>query len=320
MQIFVTGAAGFISFHLIRTLLDRGFGVIGIDNFKSGQARNISDLEKYSPRFRFIKMDVIEMLNPTSFKSLEVAGIGDIKQIFHMACPASPPIYQIDPINTLDTCYIGTRNALELGLRFGAKVLIASTSECYGDPEIHPQPESYRGNVNTFGPRSCYDEGKRVSESLAYAYSLKGLEVRIARIFNTYGPRMSPADGRVLTNFIEQALKSQNLTIYGDGKQTRSICYCEDLVRGLIKLMDSNVQGPINLGSEFEVTVNELANKVIALTKSTSTISFMPLPQDDPKIRRPDITRAKNELNWKPEIKPETGIGKMIEFHRDLMS
>ena len=313
----MTGAAGFVSYHLIKKLLDNGCGVIGIDNFISGQEINILDLAKYHHRFQFIKMDVLDMQTPAAIKQLEDAGIGNVQQIFHMACPASPPIYQINPLNTLDTCYIGTRNVLELGLRLGAKVLIASTSECYGDPEIHPQPESYRGNVNTFGPRSCYDEGKRVGESLAYAFQLKGLEVRIARIFNTYGPRMSPADGRVLTNFIEQALKNESLTVYGDGTQTRSICYCEDLVRGLIKLMASDARGPMNLGSEFEVAVKELAVQVIRLTKSKSTIQFKDLPQDDPKVRRPDITRAKDMLQWEPEVSPEIGIGRMIEFHRE---
>lgn len=316
MEILVTGAAGFVGFHLIKKLINDGCGVIGIDNFISGQEANVADLQKLSKKFRFVKMDVIEMNSPSQGTKLADLGINNVKQIYHMACPASPPIYQIDPLNTLDTCYTGTRNVFELGLRLGARVLIASTSECYGDPEVHPQPESYRGNVNTFGPRSCYDEGKRVSESLAYAYQAKGLEVRIARIFNTYGPRMSPADGRVLTNFIEQALKSENLTVYGDGSQTRSICYCEDLVNGLMKLMASNCQGPMNLGSEFEASILDLATEVVRLTKSSSKIQNMPLPQDDPKVRRPDITRAKKELQWQPQIYPEAGIQRMIEFHR----
>lgn len=327
MKILVTGAAGFVAYHLIHSLLSEGHEIVGIDNMMSGQERNIVDLQStFGKRFVFIKADINDM-NPTSLSAhpiwrteLASQDIQRFERIYHLACPASPPIYQKDMLHTLDTCYIGSRNIFELAVAHKARILIASTSEIYGDPEIHPQPESYRGNVNTVGIRSCYDEGKRAMETMGFIYaSQKNLEVRTARIFNTYGPRMSPADGRVLTNFISQALRNEPLTVFGDGQQTRSFCYVEDLVRGFVMLMESGVTEPVNLGSQFEFTIREMAEKVIRWINPELKIEHLPLPKDDPKLRRPDTRRAKEALGWETKVGLEEGVGRMIEaFRQDL--
>lgn len=322
MKILITGAAGFVAFHLASKLLREGNQVIGVDNMMSGQERNVADLLKEFPQnFRFIKADVNDLTAAAirgNSEWQEVLSSSNFDRVYHLACPASPPIYQKDMLHTLDTCYIGSRNIFELALAHNARILIASTSEIYGDPEVHPQPESYRGNVNTVGIRSCYDEGKRAMETMGFIYREQhGLEVRIARIFNTYGPRMSPADGRVLTNFISQAIRGEALTIYGDGKQTRSFCYVEDLVRGLCLLMESKVSEPVNLGSQFEFTISEMAEKVIQWVDPQLKLTYLPLPKDDPKIRRPDTSRAKELLGWETQVSFEAGVKKMIDEFRE---
>jgi UDP-glucuronate decarboxylase len=339
MRILVTGAAGFVAFHLIQKLLREGNTVLGIDNFMSGQERNIADLLAQFPgQFSFIKVDINELFRPEISVKTQWAALranassvkfdiadtaseaNNFQRIYHLACPASPPIYQKDMLHTLDTCYVGSRNIFELAEQHKARVLIASTSEIYGDPEVHPQPEHYRGNVNTVGIRSCYDEGKRAMETMGFIYREQhGVEVRTARIFNTYGPRMSPEDGRVLTNFISQALRGEALTIYGDGKQTRSFCYVDDLVRGLCLLMESAVTEPVNLGSQFEFTILEMAEKVRQWINPALESKFVDLPKDDPKIRRPDTSRAKELLGWEPRVSLEVGVKTMIEeFRRNL--
>ena len=308
MKILVTGAAGFIANHLINKLLSENHIVVGIDNFISGSKENIDQLNIHD-NFHFVKGDVL-----TLFEDLEsINQLAGYDQIYHIACPASPPIYQKDQLNTLDICYIGSRNALSLAEKNSARIFLASTSECYGDPEVHPQPESYRGNVNTFGPRACYDEGKRAMEALAYCYRHRGLVIRIARIFNTYGPKMNPNDGRVVTNFIVQALHNEPITIYGDGKQTRSFCYVADLVEGITKLMNSDIEEPVNLGSNFEFDILEMAETIKKACNSSSELIFKDLPQDDPKLRRPDITKALKKLNWAPSTTLVDGIRHMIE-------
>ena len=322
MKFLITGAAGFVAFHLASKLLREGNQVIGVDNMMSGQERNVADLLKEFPQnFRFIKADVNDLTAAAirgNSEWQEVLSSSNFDRVYHLACPASPPIYQKDMLHTLDTCYIGSRNIFELALAHNARILIASTSEIYGDPEVHPQPESYRGNVNTVGIRSCYDEGKRAMETMGFIYREQhGLEVRIARIFNTYGPRMSPADGRVLTNFISQAIRGEALTIYGDGKQTRSFCYVEDLVRGLCLLMESKVSEPVNLGSQFEFTISEMAEKVIQWVDPQLKLTYLPLPKDDPKIRRPDTSRAKELLGWETQVSFEAGVKKMIDEFRE---
>ena len=322
MKILITGAAGFVAFHLASKLLREGNQVIGVDNIMSGQERNVADLLKEFPQnFRFIKADVNDLTAAAirgNSEWQEVLSSSNFDRVYHLACPASPPIYQKDMLHTLDTCYIGSLNIFELALAHNARILIASTSEIYGDPEVHPQPESYRGNVNTVGIRSCYDEGKRAMETMGFIYREQhGLEVRIARIFNTYGPRMSPADGRVLTNFISQAIRGEALTIYGDGKQTRSFCYVEDLVRGLCLLMESKVSEPVNLGSQFEFTISEMAEKVIQWVDPQLKLTYLPLPKDDPKIRRPDTSRAKELLGWETQVSFEAGVKKMIDEFRE---
>ena len=297
--ILVTGGAGFIGSNLCRKLLKDGYTrVICVDNLYSGRLKNIEDLfDNFGNRFIFIKTDI---------KNLKKEFIGfNIDEIYNLACPASPPFYQHDPLFTLDTNYLGMKNMLELARYFGAKILQTSTSEVYGDPEIHPQPEIYRGNVNTIGIRSCYDEGKRISETLCFDYNREyGVKIKVTRIFNTYGPGMRYDDGRVISNFITQALKGEDITIYGDGSQTRSFCYVDDLVDGLIKMMNSEegFTGPVNLGNLGEFTMLELANKVIELTGSNSKIVYLPLPQDDPTQRKPVIDLAKDKLNWQPKI------------------
>ena len=305
--ILITGGAGFIGSHLCKKLLEQGDKVICLDNLFTGNKNNIAGFLD-QPNFKFIEHDIIEPFL-----------IDDkIDQIYNLACPASPTHYQINAIRTIKANTIGIINMLGLAKSHGARILQASTSEVYGDPAEHPQKESYWGNVNPIGPRACYDEGKRVAETLFFDYYRKHhLEIRVARIFNTYGPNMARNDGRVVSNFITQALENKDITIYGDGEQTRSFCYVSDLVDGLINFMNKeNFIGPVNLGNPIELTMNEIAKKIIALTDSKSKIVYKSLPKDDPKKRRPDITLAKTELNWQPEIGLEEGIKKTIEYFK----
>ena len=306
MRNLITGGAGFIGSHLVKELILRGEEVICLDNYFTGRKKNIENWLNNS-NFELIRHDVIEPLY------LEV------DRIWHLACPASPVHYQYNPIKTSKTNFLGTYNMLGLAKRVKAKFLMASTSEVYGDPKVHPQPESYRGYVNTMGIRSCYDEGKRISETLCFDYKrIHGVEVRLARIFNTYGPKMIPNDGRVVSNFIVQALKGESLTVYGDGSQTRSFCYVDDLVNGLIKLMDSDYDGPINLGNPREFTIKKLAELIRKEINPDLKIIYKPLPEDDPLQRKPLIETAKKELNWQPTIKLEEGLKKTISYFRDL--
>ncbi len=303
----VTGGAGFIGSHLCKKLLDSGKKVICLDNMFTGTYENISEFFT-NPNFEFINADVIH--------SLQL----DVDEIYNLACPASPIKYQYDPIMTTKTSFLGALNVLELAKRNECKVLQASTSEVYGDPQVHPQTEDYRGNVNTTGPRACYDEGKRVAETLFSDFRrLYGVDTKIVRIFNTYGPHMLEKDGRVVSNLIMQALGSKPLTIYGDGSQTRSFCYVDDLVNGLIAMMetDSNISGPINLGNPRELTVLELAQMIIQKTNSNSEIVFEKLPEDDPVKRKPNIDLAIKTLNWKPVVPIEEGIDKTIAYFKE---
>ena len=298
----VTGGAGFVGSHLIDRLMQAGEEVICLDNYYTGRKSNIAQWIGH-PSFELIRHDVIDPIKL------------ELDRIWHLACPASPVHYQSNPIKTAKTSFLGTYNMLGLARRVGARLLLASTSEVYGDPEVHPQPESYRGCVNTIGIRSCYDEGKRIAETLCFDYQrMYGTEIRVARIFNTYGPRMRKDDGRVVSNFIVQALNSEPLTIYGDGSQTRSFCYVDDLVEGLIRLMNSNCAGPVNLGNPDEFSIFELANKVIVQTKSASGAIFLPLPQDDPMQRKPVIALAQQELGWSPAIDLTNGLTETINF------
>ena len=302
MRILLTGAAGFIGSHLADRLLAEGYEVIGVDSMITGRPENLVHLEGY-PRFRFIEHDVT--------KPLEIGG--PLDWVMHFASPASPPKYLAEPIKTLRVNAEGTFHLLELARAKGASFFLASTSEVYGDPLVHPQPETYWGNVNPVGPRAVYDEGKRYAEALVTAYhTYFGLPVRIVRIFNTYGPRMDPDDGRVVTNFITQALKGEPLTVYGDGSQTRSFCYIEDLIEGIVRLMAVDYTGPVNLGNPEEYTVLELARLVKKLTGSPSEIVFKSLPQDDPKQRRPDISLAKRLLGWEPRVPVREGLLRTI--------
>jgi UDP-glucuronate decarboxylase len=303
--VVVTGAAGFIGSHLVEALLGRGDSVICLDNLFTGTKANIVPFLG-NPRFEFIRHDVV------------VPVLLEAQEIYHLACPASPVHYQNNPIKTLKTSVLGTLNMLGMAKRVKARMLLASTSEVYGDPLVHPQTEAYYGNVNPVGPRACYDEGKRAAETLMVGYrDYNHVNVAIARIFNTYGPRMLPNDGRVVSNFICQALKGKNLTVYGDGSQTRSFCYVSDLVRGLMNLMESGDSGPINLGNPHEVTVLELAKKLLAMIPGTgSAIEFRPLPQDDPIRRRPDITKAGAILGWKPKVHLDEGLKATIDYFR----
>ncbi len=307
MRILVTGGAGFIGSHLIDRLMESGNEVICLDNFFTGQKDNLLHWLD-SPKFELIRHDVTEPIR------LEV------DQIYHLACPASPVHYQYNPVKTIKTNVMGTMNMLGLAKRIKARFLLTSTSEVYGDPEVHPQSESYRGNVNPIGPRSCYDEGKRVAETLAFDYHRQNnVDIRVARIFNTYGPRMLENDGRVVSNFVVQALKGEPVTIYGDGSQTRSFCYVSDLVEGLIRLMNGDAIGPINLGNPEEYTVLQLAQKIQSMVQSNSEIQLKPLPQDDPRRRQPDISFAKQHLGWQPTIPLTEGLERTISDFRTRM-
>ncbi len=306
--ILVTGGSGFLGSHLCERLLNMNHDVICLDNFFTGDKRNIRALMGH-PRFELLRHDV------TFPVYLEV------DQIYNLACPASPVHYQFDPVQTTKTSVHGAINMLGLAKRVKAKILQASTSEIYGDPEVHPQTESYWGNVNPIGPRSCYDEGKRCAETLFFDYwKQHRVAIKVVRIFNTYGPRMHPDDGRVVSNFILQALRGENITLYGDGQQTRSFCFVDDLIDGLIRMMatDETVTGPINLGNPAEFTILELAEMIVRLTGSHSKIVHCQLPRDDPRRRRPDISQAKEILNWEPEIALESGLQRTIAYFREL--
>ena len=301
MRHLVTGGSGFIGSHLIDHLMaDNANQVICVDNFQTGFRRNVEPWLGH-PRFELIRHDVTEPLRI------------EVDRIWHLACPASPVHYQANPIATVKTNTLGTLNMLGVAKRCDARFLLASTSEVYGDPLISPQSETYLGNVNCTGPRACYDEGKRIAETLAFDYQrVHGIQVRVARIFNTYGPRMAPNDGRVVTNFIHQALRSEPLTVYGDGSQTRSFCYVDDLVAGLIALMSSGYSQPVNLGNPTELTVGHLAERIIDRLNPKLTVTYRPLPVDDPRQRRPDITRAQRELGWSPTVPLEEGLSRMV--------
>ena len=308
-RVLVTGGAGFLGSHLCENLLKQGFEVLCIDNFYTGCRTNIAHLVS-NPMFEILRHDVCFPLYV------------EVDEIYNLACPASPIHYQFDPVQTTKTSVHGAINMLGLAKRIKAKILQASTSEVYGDPSVHPQKEGYWGNVNPIGLRSCYDEGKRCAETLFFDYYRQNhLRIKVARIFNTYGPRMHPHDGRVVSNFIIQALQNQNITIYGDGSQTRSFCYVDDLIDGLIKLMnsDDDFTGPVNLGSPGEITMLELAQRVIKLTASKSQIVYQPLPEDDPRQRQPDISLAKKKLGWEPKTKLEDGLRKTIEYFRAMV-
>lgn len=303
--VLVTGGAGFLGSHLCDRLIERGDDVICVDNFFTGSKENVRHLIGH-PRFELIRHDIVHPLYV------------EADRIFNLACPASPEAYQYNPIKTIKTSTVGMVNIMGLAKRCGARVLHASTSEVYGDPLVHPQTEDYWGHVNPIGPRSCYDEGKRIAESLMVNYHQEhGTEIRIIRIFNTYGPRMAPDDGRVVSNFIMQALKGEDLTVYGDGLQTRSFCYCDDLIAGMMKLMDQDEHtGPINIGNPVENTMLELAEAVIKVTGSRSKVIHMPLPKDDPKKRCPDITRARTLLGWEPKVSLAEGLKSTMEWYR----
>lgn len=309
MHVLLTGAAGFLGSHLTEALLERDYRVTGLDDLSTGSRRNIL---KFQPNqnFEFVNQDVRLPFN------------AEVDGILNFACPASPRHYQSDPVRTIETNFLGIINMLHLAKSRGAKLVQASTSEVYGDPSISPQPETYWGNVNPIGIRSCYDEGKRAAETLCFDYRRQfNLDTRVLRIFNTYGPNMSPDDGRVVSNFIVQALSGRDITIYGDGSQTRSFCYVSDLVDGILKLfeVERNPESPVNLGNPHEFTMLQLAESVLRLTNSKSKLVFQPLPQDDPQQRRPDISRAKEMLDWKPKVQLEEGLQKTIEYFKDLI-
>lgn len=303
-RILVTGGAGFLGSHLCERLLKEGHDVLCVDNFFTGSKENIAHLIE-NPYFELLRHDVTFPLYV------------EVDEIYNLACPASPVHYQFDPVQTTKTSVIGAINMLGLAKRTKAKILQASTSEIYGDPEVHPQPENYKGAVSTIGPRACYDEGKRCAETLFFDYKRQhSVDIKVVRIFNTYGTRMHPNDGRVVSNFIVQALKNEDITIYGDGSQSRSFCYVDDLIEGMIAMMQSTQSGPINLGNPHEFTMLELAQKVLILTNSKSKIIYKELPQDDPKQRQPDITLAKKELGWEPKVGIEEGLQKTIEYFK----
>ncbi len=308
MRTLITGGAGFLGSHLCERLLNEGHEVICLDNFFTGRKANIAPFLG-NPNFELVRHDVID---PFKF---------EVDRIYNLACPASPPHYQFNPIKTTKTSVMGAINCLGLAKRVKARVFQASTSEVYGDPEIHPQPESYRGCVNPIGIRSCYDEGKRCAETLFFDYHREHkLEIRVVRIFNTYGPRMLPDDGRVVSNFIVQALKGEDLTVYGDGTQTRSFCYVDDLIEGFVRLMEHpTLTGPVNIGNPGEFTMLELAEKVLKKVGGKSKLTFHPLPGDDPMQRQPDITLAKAELGWEPKINLDEGLDRTIPYFAQLL-
>lgn len=309
-RVLITGGAGFLGSHLCARLVEADQHVICLDNFYTGNPENIAPLQTGSQahRFELVRHDVVDRY------------YAEVDEIYHLACPASPPHYQRNPVRTLKTAVMGTMNVLELAQATGARVLIASTSEIYGEPEVHPQPEDYRGSVNSVGKRACYDEGKRCGEALGAAFADQhGVQIRIARIFNTYGPRMREDDGRVVSNFVTQALRGEPLTIYGDGSQTRSLCFYSDLIDGLVRLMaQPRDPGPVNLGNPEELTVREIAELVHELSGSTSRIEYRPLPSDDPTRRRPDISKARRVLGWEPRIATAEGVARTIEYFRAL--
>lgn len=299
-RIMVTGGAGFIGSHLVDVLLADGHEVLVVDNLFTGSRVNFRH-HLSNPNFEFIRHDIVQPL------------MVETDYVYHLACPASPVHYQHNPVKTIKTNVVGTINMLGLAKRVGARLLLASTSEVYGDPQVHPQHESYWGHVNPIGPRSCYDEGKRIAETLAVNYGSNGVDARIVRIFNTYGPRMLFNDGRVVSNFVVQALKGEPITIYGDGSQTRSFCFVSDLVRGLVSMMTvDSCAGPVNLGNPVEVSIAELSERILSLTNSRSPLVRMPLPQDDPTRRRPDISRARDQLGWEPKVALDEGLQETI--------
>ena len=302
----VTGGAGFVGSHLIDRLMERGEEVICLDNYSTGRKSNIKQWIGHH-NFELIRHDVTEPIRV------------EVDRIWHLACPASPVQYQLNPIKTSKTSFLGTYNMLGLARRVGARLLLASTSEVYGDPEIHPQTEAYRGCVSTTGKRSCYDEGKRIAETLCFDYMrVHQTEIRVARIFNTYGPRMLKDDGRVVSNFIQQAINNISITLNGEGMQTRSFCYVSDLVSGLICMMESGESGPINLGNPEEITIKDLAELIKSLVNSKSSLKYKPMPEDDPLKRKPDITMARSRLNWKPRVELEAGLKETIMYFKRL--
>jgi UDP-glucuronate decarboxylase len=309
VRILITGGAGFLGSHLCERLLDQGHDVLCLDNFFTGRRRNVEHLLG-NRRFELLRHDVVD-----PFKA-------EVDRIFNLACPASPVHYQYNPIKTTKTSVMGAINCLGLAKRVQARILQASTSEVYGDPDVHPQPESYRGNVNPIGPRACYDEGKRCAETLFFDYHREnGVDIRVIRIFNTYGPRMCPDDGRVVSNFIVQALKGEDITLYGDGSQTRSFCYVDDLVEGMIRVMEQEESvGPINLGNPSEFTIRQLAEKVLEKTSSSSRLVEETLPEDDPTQRRPDISLVKSLTDWTPQIELDEGLDKTIAYFKKTLS
>ena len=309
-RILVTGGAGFLGSHLCQRLLEEGNDVLCVDNYFTGRKENIAHLLG-NPHFEALRHDITFPLYV------------EVDQIYNLACPASPVHYQFDPVQTTKTSVIGAINMLGLAKRIGARILQASTSEVYGDPTVHPQTEDYRGNVNPLGPRACYDEGKRCAETLFFDYNRQHrTNIKVVRIFNTYGPRMHPNDGRVVSNFIVQALRNEDITLYGDGSQTRAFCYVDDLIEGFIRLMATGpeVTGPVNIGNPHEIPVRELAERVIKITGSTSRIVHRPLPQDDPLQRCPDITLAKNLLGWQPTIELDAGLTRTAEYFRQMLA
>ena len=304
----ITGGAGFVGSHLVDRLMQAGEEVICLDNYFTGRKTNISQWLGH-PRFELIRHDVTDPIRL------------DVDRIWHLACPASPVHYQHNPIKTAKTSFLGTYNALGLARRVGARLLLASTSEVYGDPEVHPQPETYRGSVNTIGIRSCYDEGKRIAETLCFDYRrMHGMDVRVVRIFNTYGPRMLPDDGRVVSNFIVQALRGEPLTLYGDGSQTRSFCFVDDLVEGIIRLMNSDCAGPVNIGNPGEFTIRQLAHLVLLKINPSLELVSRPLTSDDPLQRQPVIDLARRELDWEPVVSLDQGLDATIAYFREVLS
>ncbi len=308
-RVLVTGGAGFLGSHLCERLLRDGHDVLCVDNYFTGRKDNIAHLMA-SPNFEMLRHDISTPL------------MVEVDEIYNLACPASPVHYQYDPVQTLKTSVLGAIHMLGIARRTGARVFQASTSEVYGDPDVHPQTEDYCGNVNPLGPRACYDEGKRCAETLFFDHRRQyGTRIKVVRIFNTHGPRMHPDDGRVVSNFITQALRSEDITLYGDGGQTRAFCYVSDLIEGFVRMMDSedDITGPINLGNPHEITVRALAERILALTGSRSRLVFRPLPQDDPMQRCPDITRARNLLGWEPQVGLDEGLARSIDYFKRLL-